>query len=620
MDRRVRSARWRGSCRRTGAPCTSRGACVIDTAGDTDRGRGAAVLTGLGAWLPPRRVLNSELCTRMDTSDAWIRERIGIAERRMAGPRTATGDMAAEAGARAMASAGAGSVDALVLASNTPDHPCPATAPWVAHRLGLPGIPAFDVMAGCSGFVYACTVAASLIGSGTARRVLVVGAETMSSIIDPGDRATAPIFGDGAGAVVLEAGPAHASLHHGRHLRRPPGAVPGQHERAPPRPGIGRGPAAVAPAGAALHLEAGEAARGLPPAPAGSRPDPRGRDQRCARAGLHRGVRHHHVPAPQPGGRPHHRRLHLRPHQGSRPHGPPGARRGHLSRRPDHRPERLLEQPGADPLRRRRPRHDQLHRHARPRLRRARRHARRQDERAAVRLGRRGGRLPVGTGEPRRRLGAGQAPDPGQERHRRPHQPHLRKREFQALPGADGPRGDRQLRRVPLRGHPRRRHRRRSVRRDRPQLQQRRVGHLPARGRLRRRLRARPRPPRRQPVRRGTALRGIREPARGGGRGVQACHHQLDPRATGRLPQEHAARETSGRQRLDPEHHRSGTAHQTRAPTRPDRRARARPRRRRASGRPSAPAARPRETSPAGGTRRSSPATTRPGPDSPAAT
>lgn len=173
------------------------------------RAPAAAVLTGLGAWLPPRRVPNSELCARLDTSDQWIRERIGIAERRFAEPDVSTGDMAAAAGARAMDSAGVDTVDAVLLATSSPDHPCPATAPWVADRLGLTGVAAFDVAAGCSGFLYATTAAAGLIASGTAGRVLVVGAETMTSIVDPGDRATAPIFGEGAGAVVLEAGPPH---------------------------------------------------------------------------------------------------------------------------------------------------------------------------------------------------------------------------------------------------------------------------------------------------------------------------------------------------------------------------------------------------------------------------
>ena len=166
----------------------------------------SAVLTGLGSWLPPRVVDNEEVSAHLDTTDAWIRERIGIRVRRRAEPKVATGDLAAEAGARALRSAGVVSADAVVVATTTPDHPCPATAPQVAARLGLGDAAAFDVAAGCSGFLYASTVAAGLISSGTAARVLVIGAETMSAIIDPDDRSTAPIFGDGAGAAVLEAG------------------------------------------------------------------------------------------------------------------------------------------------------------------------------------------------------------------------------------------------------------------------------------------------------------------------------------------------------------------------------------------------------------------------------
>ncbi|MFJ5677680.1 beta-ketoacyl-ACP synthase III [Streptomyces sp. NPDC093097] len=169
-------------------------------------GPATAVLTGLGAWLPPHEVTNDELCAHLDTSDTWIRERIGISVRHRADPKTATGDLAAEAGARALRSAGVTGADAVVLATTTPDHPCPATAPDVAARLGLGNVAAFDIAAGCSGFLYATTVAAGLIRSGTAGRVLVIGAETMSAIIDPEDRSTAPIFGDGAGAAVLEAG------------------------------------------------------------------------------------------------------------------------------------------------------------------------------------------------------------------------------------------------------------------------------------------------------------------------------------------------------------------------------------------------------------------------------
>ncbi|WKX06000.1 beta-ketoacyl-ACP synthase III [Streptomyces sp. NL15-2K] len=165
----------------------------------------SARLIGLGSWLPPRRVTNAELCARLDTSEEWIRTRIGIATRHIADPETATSDMAVEAGTRAMKSAGVEHVDAVVLATATPDHPVPGTAPTVAHQLGLDQVPAFDVGAGCSGFVYATTVASALIQAGTARTILVVGAETMSAIVDPADRSTAPIFGDGAGAVVLQA-------------------------------------------------------------------------------------------------------------------------------------------------------------------------------------------------------------------------------------------------------------------------------------------------------------------------------------------------------------------------------------------------------------------------------
>ncbi|MFJ1562123.1 beta-ketoacyl-ACP synthase III [Streptomyces mirabilis] len=166
----------------------------------------AARLTGLGSWLPPRQVDNSDLASRLDTTDEWIRTRIGIAGRHLADPAVATSDMAVEAALRAMKSAGVEHVDAVILATATPDHHVPGTAPLVAHRLGLRQVPAFDVGASCSGFVYATAVAAGLIHAGTAGTALVIGAEKMSAIIDPADRSTAPIFGDGAGAVVLTAG------------------------------------------------------------------------------------------------------------------------------------------------------------------------------------------------------------------------------------------------------------------------------------------------------------------------------------------------------------------------------------------------------------------------------
>ncbi|WP_284575264.1 beta-ketoacyl-ACP synthase III [Streptomyces sp. 2P-4] len=166
----------------------------------------AAVLTGLGTYVPPRVVTNDDLSRTMDTTDEWIRTRTGITRRHWADPGTATGDLAVEAGARALKSAGSADVDLVVLATTTPDHPCPATAPDVAARLGLGNAAAYDIAAVCSGFVYALAAAAGAIASGTAERVLVIGAETYSTILDPADRTTSVIFGDGAGAVVLRAG------------------------------------------------------------------------------------------------------------------------------------------------------------------------------------------------------------------------------------------------------------------------------------------------------------------------------------------------------------------------------------------------------------------------------
>jgi 3-oxoacyl-[acyl-carrier-protein] synthase-3 len=169
-------------------------------------GARSAVICGLGSWLPPRIVTNDELATRMDTSDEWIRSRTGIRSRHIVDAGMSTSDLAAAAGARAMDSAGVKDVDAVVLATTTPDRPCPATAPLVAHRLGLTGRPAFDVSAVCTGFLYGLSVAAGLIASAAAEQVLVIGAEAFSTIIDPADRTTGVLFGDGAGAVVLRAG------------------------------------------------------------------------------------------------------------------------------------------------------------------------------------------------------------------------------------------------------------------------------------------------------------------------------------------------------------------------------------------------------------------------------
>ncbi|MCH0540959.1 ketoacyl-ACP synthase III [Streptomyces sp. MUM 203J] len=166
----------------------------------------AAVLTGIGGYVPPNLVTNEDFARRLDTSDAWIRSRTGIARRHVIEPGTATSDLAVEAGTRALKSAGDDRADALVLATTTPDQPCPATAPQVASRLGLGRIAAFDVSAVCSGFLYGLATATGLIAARVAERVLLVAADAFTTIIDPEDRTTAVIFADGAGAVVLRAG------------------------------------------------------------------------------------------------------------------------------------------------------------------------------------------------------------------------------------------------------------------------------------------------------------------------------------------------------------------------------------------------------------------------------
>jgi 3-oxoacyl-[acyl-carrier-protein] synthase-3 len=168
----------------------------------------AAVLAGLGAWTPPTIVTNDELGAILGVDDAWIQARTGIRQRHVVAPGESVGDLAVGAGWRALASAGATGADAVVLATNTPDQPCPATAPWVASRLGLAEVPAFDVSAVCAGFVYGLATGSGLIAAGIADSVLVIGADAFSTIVDPADRTTRPVFGDGAGAALLRAGSA----------------------------------------------------------------------------------------------------------------------------------------------------------------------------------------------------------------------------------------------------------------------------------------------------------------------------------------------------------------------------------------------------------------------------
>ncbi|WP_367132405.1 MULTISPECIES: beta-ketoacyl-ACP synthase III [Streptomyces] len=166
----------------------------------------AAVVAGVGSALPPVPVTNAELVAALDTSDEWIRSRTGIRQRYFAPDSMATSDLAAGAGAKALKSAGGLPVDTVVVATTTPDRTCPATAPTVAAKLGLGHVAAYDVAAVCSGFVYALATAAGLIACGASAGALVIGAETFSRILDPADRSTAVIFGDGAGALVLRAG------------------------------------------------------------------------------------------------------------------------------------------------------------------------------------------------------------------------------------------------------------------------------------------------------------------------------------------------------------------------------------------------------------------------------
>jgi 3-oxoacyl-[acyl-carrier-protein] synthase III len=167
-----------------------------------------AVICGIGYWLPAQVVTNAELCARLDTSEDWILSRTGISRRRRISPGEATSDLAVAAGAAALKSAGGMSVQAVVLATTTPDYRCPATAPAVAARLGLGGVAAFDVSAVCSGFLYGLATAAGFIAAGMAERVLLIAAEAFSTLLNPQDRTTLPIFGDGAGAVVLRRGQA----------------------------------------------------------------------------------------------------------------------------------------------------------------------------------------------------------------------------------------------------------------------------------------------------------------------------------------------------------------------------------------------------------------------------
>jgi 3-oxoacyl-[acyl-carrier-protein] synthase-3 len=166
----------------------------------------AISITGLGAHVPERVMTNDELSTMMDTSDEWITERTGIRERRIAAPDEALSDLALPAAREALEDAGveAAAVDLVIVATVTPDMAFPATAAILADQLGAKDAAAYDLSAGCTGFMYAVAQAYGMLAGGLGQRALVVGGDVLSRILDWSDRSTAVLFGDGVGAVVLE--------------------------------------------------------------------------------------------------------------------------------------------------------------------------------------------------------------------------------------------------------------------------------------------------------------------------------------------------------------------------------------------------------------------------------
>ena len=169
-----------------------------------------ARIAGTGSYLPQQVLTNEDLVKRgVDTSDEWIASRTGIRQRHIAAEGELTSDLGYQAALRALASAGvaADEIDLIVVGTTTPDLIFPSTATIIQHKLGVAGCPAFDVNAACSGFIYALTVADKFIRSGASKTALVIGAETLTRMLDWNDRNTCVLFGDGAGAVVLKAAP-----------------------------------------------------------------------------------------------------------------------------------------------------------------------------------------------------------------------------------------------------------------------------------------------------------------------------------------------------------------------------------------------------------------------------
>lgn len=216
-----------------------------------------ARISGTGSYLPERTLTNAEIERMVDTSDEWIRERTGIRERRIAVDGQTTCDLAEKAARAALDAAGRdpADIDLIIVATTTPDQVFPATACLLQARLGISGCPAFDVQAVCTGFVYALGVADKFIRTGAARCALVIGGETMSRIIDWTDRGTCVLFGDGAGAVVLEAS-MEAGIH-STHLH-----ADGRHAHLLHVPeGISSDPAAVAAGRTFIEMKGNEVFR-----------------------------------------------------------------------------------------------------------------------------------------------------------------------------------------------------------------------------------------------------------------------------------------------------------------------------------------------------------------------
>ena len=173
-----------------------------------------SVVRGCGSYLPSHVLTNDDLARKINTSDAWIVQRTGIRERRIVAAGELTSDIALAAARAALDAAGldASAIDLIILATSTPDNTFPATAVSVQASLGICGGAAFDLQAVCSGFVYALAIADGLLKTGAFKRALVIGAEAFSRLIDWSDRATCVLFGDGAGAVVMEATPQPGSF------------------------------------------------------------------------------------------------------------------------------------------------------------------------------------------------------------------------------------------------------------------------------------------------------------------------------------------------------------------------------------------------------------------------